>query len=197
MRKKSFLIILVVFLLMGCNGKDTQLNKPNFPASVDAPAAVQPVISEGEQYKVVGDLENGWHYYIYDRKGDVVDSSSGDRVPPDINYVSSDIIEIRSHGGTYADVCKYYDVTSNQFSEDYDNPFLVQGGKIVYYDAQTRMLTIRDIFDKSVFYKEYKRNMSWDRPPLSIKLDYNDRQLTITYYDESDVHIKTETLKLN
>jgi len=196
---KLFPLILVFILLTGCVSRGVALDEQN-PSTVSLKSnAGRPVISQGKQFKITGDFEHGWHYLIYDKEGNVVDSGSGYRIPPDIKYTSVNIIELRFHGGTYADSCRYYNVDTARFSDYYGNPFLVRDNIIVYFDAKIGMLIARDIFDKSVFYKEIKLKSSicLTVPPVSIRLIDNDKRLILTYLDEFGTRSITETLELN
>jgi len=157
---------------------------------------LQPIVAEGNQYKVIGDLENGWHYYVYDKKGNVVVTGSEYRVPPDISYVDKNTIEICIHGGTYADLCRYYNVETNQLSADFQNPFLTTNNLIVYYDGDSGELIIRNIYNRNVFYKQYKRDISLSVPPIDISFLNDYKELSIKYYTKEDT-VVSETLSLH
>jgi len=147
-----------------------------------ATAPEKAYLLQGKQFKVEGsDSERSYRYSIYDAKGRVVDEGQVERMAPEISYISENVMKICFHGGTYADLCKYYDTKNNVFSQDYWNPFLEQAGLIVYYDADDGGLVVRDIFDKSKFYRTYSRDMSLTSPPEAIAFFDNGRKLRVSY----------------
>lgn len=189
-------IILILFLQTGCTGQAVKQAISNQTAAVNGANQVQPILSEGKQFKVIGSFAGGWHYILYDKKGNVIESRRGNRVPPDIKYVSDNVIEERFHGGTYADNCRYYDVDSGKFSDYYENPFLVQDGKIVYFNEQIKKLIIRNIFDESIYYRDFEIDISCTQPPISTQLIDSDTHLVMAYYNGANTRIITETFNL-
>ena len=157
------------------------------------------VYAQGKQFVLISGFATGWHYFIYNKNGSIVDYDSGGMVTPKIQYISDNVIEIHRSAGTYVNFCKYYNVDADKFSEQYDNPFLVQDGKIIYFDYESKRLIIRDIFDKSAYYREFKLkdSISLDRPPESTELINSGKQLRITYYNESSSRTTTETIELD
>ena len=181
-KKKMLTYLLICFVFLSCLSSCT----PNFDVSV---------LQEDRHFKITGnDSERYYDYYIYDNLGKIVASDHVERMPPNIQYVSSDILEIRISGGTYANLCTYCNTLTNEFSKEYWNPFLIKDGLIVYYDEQK--LIVSDIFHKKIFYKEFLREISTAVAPEFIELKDNNSKLEIQYFENSD-DIIFETLDLN
>jgi len=153
-------------------------------------------IQQDRHFKITGnDIKGFYDYYIFDNFGNVVYTGHTEGKEPDISYTSREILEIRLHGGTYADICKYYNTLTNKFSEEYENPFLVEDGLIVYYNADSKKLIARDLFDEKVFYKDFSREISIVLAPEYVEFKDNNSRLEIRYFKNAD-DIISETLNL-
>ena len=155
------------------------------------------IIKSDKHFFIVGDDESRiYEYTIFDAKGKIVEKSRVERVLPTILYISDNIIAICFHGGTYANLCKYYNIDRNIFSDEFWNPFLVADGQIVYLDGIAQQLIVQDIFDTGVFYKEFPIDMIFTGPPESIELIDNGRRLMMTYMRLSDYEDETAVFDL-
>jgi len=153
---------------------------------------------EGKQFKVKGSTTNRtYQYYIYDSAGGIVEEGQVERMPPEITYISEEVLKICFHCGTYADLCKYYDAKQNVFSQEFWNPFIEHNGLIVYYDGNIGKLIIQDIFEKNKFYQEYLRDMSVTAPPNAIGFFNNDQKLRIIYATRDHREIMSEVFDFN
>ena len=183
-------VAITVHLSNKNNTEDTTIDP--FPISEDE----ERYEVEGKQFKVEGSYTSRtYHYYIYDSIGAIVEEGQVERMPPTITNISEDVLKICFHGGTYADLCKYYDIKHNIFSQEFWNPFIEHNGLIVYYDKNK--LVIQDIFDKCKFYQEYVRDMSVTAPPDSIEFFDNDQKLRIVYTTRDHMEIISEVFDLN
>lgn len=156
-----------------------------------------PIIQSDTYFEVRGDEVNRiYEYSIKDKMGKVVDSGEIKRMAPSISYISEDMLEIRFHGGTYADLCKYYSIENNLFSQEYWNPYQIQNSWIVYYDATNKELIVQDIFSKDTFYKSYVRDIILTGPPNSISFIDDGKKLCISYLRQTDNEEVTEIIDL-
>ena len=83
----------------------------------------------------------------------------------------------------------------------YENPELVQGGKIVYMTLNegAPQLVVRDIFNETVFYRTYDRNFSKTAVPADalISAVFTDANtLQVTYLSGENFEEVEETLRL-
>ena len=155
-------------------------------------------IPQTEYFKIIGDDETReYEYYIYDSKGNIVENESVKGLSPGIKYISGDVIEIRFHGGPFADLCRYYNVQSDKMSADFWNPFLIADKNIIYYDGESKKLIVQNIFDKSIFFREFAIDMILTGGPESIEFIDNGQKLKITYMRDSDYEYETQILDLN
>lgn len=198
------LLSLVVYTVLVCKKNQTSATTSINTSSINTSSInvssldeLSSLISEGKQYKIVGDDEKRkYHYFIYDVNGKIVDQGDVERIAPTIHYITDNLLEIRFHGGTYAELCKYYDVNNNKFSKEFWNPFLIKNNKIVYFDGESKKLIIKDIFDERTYYKEFSRDLSLNTPPDTIELINEDKQLKITYRTQKDFIKVSETIDL-
>ena len=151
-----------------------------------------------KHFRIFGNADTGNYYYeIINSNGELVYSNTYfGAITPEIQYISDNIIEICLYGGNYAESCKFYSIAQDKFSDNFINPYLVENGKIVYYDGNTHQLIVQDIFSKNKFYKVFSRDIAVTAAPLEIKFIDDDTKLFITYYRESDFIEITETINL-
>lgn len=172
-------IVLCIFLLT--------VFIPNSEKDLEDDASVHFTINGDDEERI-------YEYTIYNKDGRIVDAGSVERFAPTIGYISDDIIEIRFHAGTYANLCKYYSISQDIFSEEYWNPYLVDNGRIVHYDAG--QLIIQDLFDPEVYYKVFERDIIITGPPLEIRFIDEGRALFIIYQRQCDGYELSETIYL-
>ena len=180
-------IILIVACLIasGISFKDGLPKKSSYP-----------LIAKDLYYEIRGDDErNYYEYTIKDKKGNTVEHNCVERMPPTISYISSNIIELRLHGGTYADLCRYYDIDNDILSESFWNPILTENGKIVYY-TEDKLLVVQNIFSKDIFYKAYSFDMFLTGPPEDIRFLNNGDKLYIRYITPDSYIEKVEIVDL-
>jgi len=182
----KYLFLLLIFISTIYTGSSLTAQNKGFE-----------VIQKDKHFLIVGNDESRiYRYTVYDSSGKVVESGEVGRMAPDITYISSNIIEIRFHGGTYADLCRYYNITTNIISTDaFWNPFLIVGEKIVHYDGKN--LIVQNIFDKNVFFKEFPIDMIPTGPPEYIKFIDNGQKLKMKYMRESDNKFETRIFDLS
>jgi len=155
------------------------------------------VIQQDTHFKITGnDVTREYEYFISNSRGDVVESGTVSGRLPYINYISSEIIEIRFHGGTYADLCRYYNITSDMISADFWNPFLLTDGMIVYHDVESKILVVQDVFNKDVFYKTFPIDMIFTGHPESVDIMDNGQKLKMKYMKQSDYEYETQIFDL-
>lgn len=153
------------------------------------------LIEEDTYYKILGNSDNNsFIYFVFDSNGKTVENGEVKARVPSISYVSDDIIEIRFHGGTFAELCKYYDINNDEMSENFWNPFLIEDGKIVYQSDEK--LVVQDIFDENVFYKEFVVDMILTGAPESIEFIDGGKKLEIQYMKQSNYEEVTEVFDL-
>ena len=111
------------------------------------------------------------------------------------------VLSIRRGAGTGLFLVEYYDIGRNVFSEVFQTVFLTEYGKIVYIGRieDEFRLVVRDIFDKSEFYKEFELDFAPLATPFelfrhgefldenTLKISYMSESRTDTWYEEKEV----------
>jgi hypothetical protein len=102
--------------------------------------------------------------------------------------------------GTYQWKLRYYDVVNGRVSQYFYTPIQSSDKLIAYFSSigDERVLIVQDIFDKSTYYKEIRRDFSilcylGTSPAEFIN---NNTQLVISYWANPDDEIVTETIDL-
>lgn len=82
-------------------------------------------------------------------------------IEPEFAELEDGILQMRTGAGNVTQYI-FFDVVNNKVSPIYENPELIQFGKIVYmtFYEQKVQLVIRDIFDTSMYFRAYDRNFS-------------------------------------
>lgn len=125
-------------------------------------------------------------------------------IAPYITKVTDEIVEIRFHVGNPADYVLYYNLKTSQLSKEFFNPTTTKNDLVVYmnenYNNNEITMVIQDIFDKSKYYKEIKRDFSPVAAACSDleKAEFIDNnKLRITYLEGGNFTKKTEIISLN
>jgi hypothetical protein len=170
----TFLIVAIAFGIMGCFSQGHNLNSD--------------VISSGENfavYDITKDNQPEYRYEIYNQKGKTVESITVWKAQPVIRYLdNSTILSIRTGVGTGTSQHRYYDFRRDIFSEVFESVKLEKNGTIAFmiWDDGGIKLVIRDIFDESIFYREFE----FDFSPVANSAD---ALLQIDFLDENAVKI--------
>ena len=91
-----------------------------FCINVSSSSNKQSILVRDTHFQITGDEDARTYYYkVINNNGETVDSGHVERLAPTIRYLSDDIIEICFHGGTYADLCKYYSISQDRFSDSF------------------------------------------------------------------------------
>ncbi len=133
----------------------------------------------------------GYYYEIYDKQGDVVLAKESSR-PTEITMLGETIVDIKIGMGTGLAVHTYYDVEGNRFSEEYTYVAAASGNLVAYVDVSMkdpmdhRKLVVRDIFDKTAFYKSFGLDFApaVDTPIESAVFTENENELEVVYLSE-------------
>ena len=220
MKKLVILLVIIIIILLGVivyisidnkkidsneNQNIVKTGESNEYESLDPFDPYHKLVEDNKNYKVYTD-KSGFNYFynVYNNNGECVDIGfNGGR---GVNFeIIDDILSVRMGFGTYAFVCRYYDLSTNRISRFYTTPLEIGGEYIAYFTGKTEndkdeiILVIQNIFDERVYYKEVKR----DFPP-AVLMGYsptqfinNNMQLQITYYIDSDTEeVKTEIIDL-
>ena len=123
------------------------------------------------------------------------------RKPPEITYLGDSLLSIEIGVGTGTWLTQYYDVDKDIFSEMFESPITIQRDKIAYIKIfdNTYKLIVRNIFDKSKYYKEFNLDLSPVANPIDalVHLEYlNGDRLQITYLSGKDYVEKNSIFQL-
>ena len=157
-------------------------------------------VGEDPHYKIAEKNEEGEYYYwVLDGNGNIM-HMGGEGEIPDFSYLDQDILQKHTGGGNVS-LYRFFDISKGRSSPIYENPALVEQGKIVYMtlDEDQIKLVVRDIFDETVFYQEYIRDFSPVAAPNSDLISarfINEQQLEIVYLSGEQYTKTTETIDI-
>lgn len=125
---------------------------------------------------------SGSRYEIYDRNGIVIDSGeTSDTRWAQLTQINENIVEvcILPPGNTeYI----YYDIDTGAKSELFTEVAATNGELVVYYDTDAKLVTVCDIFDKSIVQTFLPDNLDHSNNPISsAKFSDDGKQLELTY----------------
>ena len=206
--KKSALLILLIFVVLcsGCNkniGIDTQSHdiSSEETSNDDLASTVQEaeeIIIFDEKYYKITEKQFEYDYQIFDETGEVVESGKYGRLPH-ISMADDRFVKFTLQAGTglstqwgyFYDVIK--DVRSRVFYSIHDQ----HGDKVAY---GTSKLVVRDIFDKTKYYKEitsFKKPFSNTVEPIvSVEFVNGGKSIAVKYLTGADYEEVTETVEL-
>lgn len=138
-------------------------------------------------------------YFIFDSNHDVLDYAIVSGYPK--MKMTSGLVKVCMDCGFACFNCRYYDPEKRLISEWFENPITESDTMVVYLNYKEGVqLIIRDIFDKSKYYKSFFRDFSLapyvDFPVTDAVFINGGKQLRITYIADRDKNEVTETLEL-
>jgi len=222
MKKLVILLVIVIIILLGVivyitidnkkvNSNENQnIVKTEGSKTYDEHESLDPfdpyyeLVEENKNYKIYTD-KSGFNYFynVYNNDGKWIDTGfNGGR---GVNFeIIDDILSVRMGFGTYAFICRYYDLSANRISRFYTTPLEIGGEYIVYFitksenDENEAVLVIQNIFDDRVYYKEIKRDFSSRVLEFYSETEFinNNTQLKISYPTNPNDEIVTEIIDL-
>jgi len=156
---------------------------------------------EDAKYYMLLQGDNRYYYYlIYDENRNIVDEGGSYWRSPEISMINDSIVRIRTQAGTGVSTSStfYYnakkDVISRRFNSVYD-----QTDELIVF-SHYRKLIVRDIFDKTVYYKEFsifnaELADSVD-PFIDAEFINSGKQIKVTYLSGATYAEGTEIINL-
>lgn len=119
---------------------------------------------------------------------------------PEFTTLENGVLRMETGAGNVTQY-SFFDTVQNRVSPVFENPELVQGGKIVYMTLNEGKLrlVVRDIFDETVFYRTYDREFSKTAVPADalISAVFTDANtLQVTYLSGENFEEIEEALRL-
>lgn len=179
MKKYLCLLVCVLFcFISACSPYKNTLN--NETEQIE-------IVDSGTYYCIYKENINQVCYDIYNLEGKIVLSEKTDR-PLEINMINDDIIDIEIGMGTGITMHKYYSVGENVFSQEFPYVLSNLDKLIAYIDVpkekpvESRKVVVQNIFDKSLFYKEFQLDFSnIDTPVVEAEFSEDGASLQLTY----------------
>lgn len=112
---------------------------------------------EKEYYKINTDDKNKYYYYIYDKNHKIAKESKTEANTLSINQIYDNILEIREDYGTGIIYQTFYNIENNKFSQQFIFAIAYNDSLIAYFE-ENNILIIQNIFNKNIYYKEFKNN---------------------------------------
>lgn len=141
-------------------------------------------------------------YDIYDINGETV--LSEETTHPLEICEKNKIVDIKIGMGTGISIHKYYSVEKNLFSREFSYVVASRNEAVAYISVPEggnltdRTLTVQNIFDKEVFFEEYKLDFSAvDTPIISADFTEGGKSLRITYLKGTNNEKSVEIITLN
>lgn len=174
MKKYLYILLLVLFCFLTACSPYSNLKQTQ-------------IIDSGKYYRIYKENDNQVRYEIYNPEGKIALSEKTDR-PIEINMISDDTIDIGIDMGTGITIHKYYNANENIFSGEFTN-VLTNSDKLIAYievskenPLENRKVVVQNIFDKSLFYEEFKLDFSnVDTPVIEAKFSKDGASLLLTY----------------
>lgn len=180
----KFLLICLIFVLL-CSCSNSKQSITGYPTN--STLSKSEIISDEKYYKIIKNGNFEFTYFIYDDKKKVVEETVTDN-PLNIKLLNNNVVDVSIGKGTGLSEHHYYSVDRDTFSKNYFYVVAYNNEKIAYIDVpndnafENRRLVVRNVFDKSVYYQEYKIDFSKvDTPVICASFINNDSQLQITY----------------
>ena len=162
---------------------------------------------ETDNYKIyTTEDESSFRYFVYSNDGSWLDDGYGGCSGSEgvVNFTEEDkylVLEHASMGNTVN--YKYYDLDNNLVSKYFPSPCKVSGDLIAYFtykNGDVPCLIVQDIFEPSLYYKEFEWNYSsyLFRDPSSVAFEFlnGNTELKITYLNENTNDYDTITFDL-
>lgn len=165
------------------------------------------VIEETQYYKLTSEILDyrvyDYYCYFYDVDGNLAKRDGPLPKLPKISSVEEGLVKLTVQAGTGLSTQwgYYYDAKNNRFSETFEWIFDEFEGLVAYgdYDGENVYVTVRDIFDKTVFYKEikeYENEFSVAIEPIVNVEFVGDNTISVTYLTGEDYQEVTEIFTL-
>lgn len=179
MKKYLYLSVCVLFcFLSACSTYNNAVNSEPEQAEI---------IDSGKYFCIYKTNITQVRYFIYDINGEVVLSEETER-PIRINMLNDNIVDIGIGMGTGVTIHKYYGVKQNLFSQDFSYVLSNKNELVAYIDVskethiENRKVIVQNIFDKSLFYKEFQLDFSnVDTPVIEANFSKDGKSLELTY----------------
>ena len=210
--KICFLIILLATII-GCDVKNKSVGDSrqdeNWEMQVKADKSLtlrlegKSVVIDEDKYYLVKryDTFPEYTYELFNELGDMVFDGYAYR-PPIIEYVSTNLISIRlGHGSTEIEHI-FYDISKESISISYWYNIAVDSVRnltayLYYYPNGKPVLRVRDIFDKTKYFKEIDLGLPKGAPGLIENAEFLlNGSLMVTYYKGEDFVKTTEVILL-
>lgn len=160
------------------------------------------VLLDEPYYQLLEGPKFQYYYYIYDDKKEIVLEGALTRYPA-LSFLDDDIVRLHIGMGTGIALDQYYSVTKDSLSRIYQYAVAYHQEKIAYiYIPNTessftnRILIVRNVFDKSKYYKEFMLDFSPAASPITGAEFTSENQLKVTYQTGEDYTEITEILEL-
>ncbi len=173
---------LFVFILI-CFSSACSFDK----SDVNTESELIEIIDSGMYYRVYKESINQFRYDIYNADGEIVLSEKTDR-PFSVKMINDDVIDIEIGMGTGIAIHKYHSVEKNIFSKEFSYVLSNSDKLIAYIDVakekplEERKIIVQNIFDKTLFFKEYELNFSKvDTPVLDAAFSKDETSLQLLF----------------
>ena len=162
MKKNICKILFLLIVLLGLF-----VNRKNDTA-IDKAVTKQNILEQGKYYCIYKGPLTEVTYHIYNSEGEIVLEETTDR-PLEIAMIGNYIVDVSTGFGTGIIEHRYYDVATDCFSKGFFDVIACCDELIAYIggENQERKIVVENIFDYTLFYKEYKLELSEIPMPIN------------------------------
>lgn len=185
------LTIMVICIVSACS-----------PYGIDNRQAHKEIVDSDKYYCIYKDDEGTVGFELYNMYGDVVLSEKTNR-PIKVNMLNEDIVHIEVGMGTGIAIHKFFNVSKNQFSQEFTYVLANSDNLIEFIDIpknnsmENRKVVVQNVFDSSLYYKEFSLNFSnVDTPVVEANFTENETSLQLTYLSGREKKQTTTILDL-
>lgn len=183
MKRICALICMLICFLPACSSENADYQNNTTPSDM----ASTKILDSNTYYKVFKTNDGQLGYDIYNLSGEVVLSEVADR-PVTVSMVGDKIVDIAVNMGTGLTVHKYYGVDDDIFSDEYTYVLANTDNLVAYIEVPEensmidRVVVVRDIFDETLYYKEFSLDFSRvDTPVKEAEFSEDESYLSLTY----------------
>lgn len=200
MKSKIPFVSLVILICMSTACSANQLPQAQTPVTTHIKAENDlKVIYNDKFFKIVKGSDSEY-YYVYNMDKVVVD----DNKYPTVKQVNDDVLDIYMGMGTGLTWHQYYSIQKDSFSRTYWYVIAFEDEMVAYiyvpddHPFEGRQIVIRNVFDKSKYYKEFNLDLSKVDTPITKAIFINNgSQLQVTYLTGENQEEVTQLFNLN
>lgn len=150
------------------------------------------IVDDNKNYRIIWNKNWTYDILIFNDDNDVVYQEKDIEQPVNISKNNS-LITISKDFGTGLQFVKYYDLTKEMISDEYQYVIANNDTYVAYVDGDmnNRQIVVQNIFDKNILYYEVQLDFANIDTPVESAEFVDNNNLKITYINSFDNSIET------